>query len=145
VSQNFNTSTQTLHKLFIPLDFYENSSKLRDIPIHVRYITVQVQHIASRWLAVLQTTVVRNHCATLPGTTIWNCVATEGASVCAGGHVSDVGVWISCCTNYKQILDQHHTRDASDAWGYICGSKGGHTGCMGMEAHFPFLQQTAAP
>jgi hypothetical protein len=56
------------------------------------YYTVKFQHIASRGLAVLRTIAVRNHAATLPGTTIWNFVAIEGASVCAGGHVSDVGV-----------------------------------------------------
>lgn len=56
------------------------------------YFTVQVQHIAFRGLAVLQTIAVRTHCATLPGTTTWNFVATASASVCAGGHVSDVGV-----------------------------------------------------
>lgn len=56
------------------------------------YLTVQVQHIASRGAAVQQMIAVRTHCATLPGTTIWNFVATEGASVYAGGHVSDVGV-----------------------------------------------------
>lgn len=90
--QNFNTLTQTLHKLFTHLEFYGNSKKFQDIPIHVQYITVQVQHTASRGLAVLQRVAVRNYYATLPGTTKWNFVATEGACVCAGGHVSDVGV-----------------------------------------------------
>jgi hypothetical protein len=56
------------------------------------YFAVQVQHIASRDLAVLHMIAVRTHCTTLPGTTKWNFVATEGASVYAGGHVSDVGV-----------------------------------------------------
>jgi hypothetical protein len=56
------------------------------------YYTIKVQNVASRGFAVLRTIAVRNNSATLPGTTIWNFVATEGASVCAGGHVSDVGV-----------------------------------------------------